>query len=454
VGIRNKKMRSIIVLVVTFYLLNPTLYAVTYDGRDLKGIEGLIEEHTNNTEWIGKKAWRHAAQQRIERYRKKQLTLILEDDAGNPISGATIDAELVRHEFQFGTVFSIKQFNMIRKYVHLFGNQIGFENALKYKHKDTLSQHIPEVLIWARDNAITVRGHTLIWPGWRHMHQDALRFKDTTDAKGLNQFVNNQIIEASKKWDVVAWDVLNEPLGNQDIQKVLGQRSMAQWFLLAAKHRLNDYSTLYINENRIISAPTRQQDRIRRYINTIKSIRKDGGTIEGIGVQARFRTNDITPDMVYQRLERLAIFELPITATEFEVVDTSPRFSPTEFRRAEMTENYMTVLFSHPRVNGIVAWTLLNKLTKRSRAGEKPINIPENRGLLNWDFSLPLNGKVWLHLINQRWRTHVSTKTDKLGAAKIFGFKGYYVITISNNSEIGKRLIKIDGNKDKIILKI
>ena len=229
---------------------------------------------------------------------------------------------------------------------------------------------------------------------------------------------------------------------------------MAQWFLLAAKHRLNDYSTLYINENRIISAPTRQQDRIRRYINTIKSIRKDGGTIEGIGVQARFRTNDITPDMVYQRLERLAIFELPIMATEFEVVDTSPRFSPTEFRRAEMTENYMTVLFSHPRVNGIVAWTLLNKLTKRSRAGEKPLNIPENRGLLNWDFSLPLNGKIWLHLINQRWRTYVSTKTDRLGAAKIFGFKGYYVITISNNSEIGKRLIKIDDSIDKIILKI
>ena len=365
-----------------------------------------------------------------------------------------IDAELVRHDFQFGTVFGVKQFNMIRKYVHLFGNQIGFENALKFKHKDTLTKNVPEVLAWARENAITVRGHTLIWPGWRHMHKDALRYKSVTDTEGLNQFVNNQIIEAAEKWDVVSWDVLNEPLGNQDIQEVLGQESMAQWFLLAAKHRLNDYSTLYINENRIISAPTRQQDRIQKYINTIKSIRLDGGTIEGIGVQARFRTNDITPDMIYRRLERLSIFGLPILATEFEVVDTSPHFSPSDFRRAEMTENYMTVLFSHPEVNGIVAWTLLNKLTKKSRAGEKPKNIPDNRGLLNWDLSLPLNGKIWLHLINQRWKTHVATETDKFGVAKIFGFKGFYVITISHNSQIEKRLIKIDDSTDKIILKL
>ena len=136
-------------------------------------------------------AWRNTAQQRIDRYRKKQSTIILKDAFGNPISGAMIDAKLVRHEFQFGTVFSVKQFNMIRKHLHLFGNQIGFENALKYKHKDTLSKNVPEVMAWARENAVTVRGHTLVWPGWRHMHKDALRFKNTPDIKRLQQFVDS-----------------------------------------------------------------------------------------------------------------------------------------------------------------------------------------------------------------------------------------------------------------------
>jgi endo-1,4-beta-xylanase len=453
-SVKNKSLRPIVYLVQTLVFFCPSLGAVTYDGSDISGIEELIEEHANNAKWTGKMAWRNTAQQRIDRYRKKQSTIILEDAFGNPISGAMIDAKLVRHEFQFGTVFGVKQFNMIRKHLHLFGNQIGFENALKYKHKDTLSKNVPEVLAWARENAVTVRGHTLVWPGWRHMHKDALHFKNTPDIKGLQQFVDNQIIEASQKWDVVAWDVLNEPLGNQDIQKVLGQEVMAQWFSLAARHRRNDYSTLYINENRIISAPTQQQDRIQRYINTIRSILQDGGPIEGIGVQARFRTNDISPAMIYRRLERLAIFKLPIMATEFEVVDTGPHFSPSEYRRAEMTENYMTILFSHPRVTGIVAWTLLNKLTKKSRAGEKLINIPDNRGLLNWDLSLPLNGKVWLHLINQRWQTHATMQTNKLGAAKFLGFKGYYVMTISKSSQTEKRLIKVDDNRDEIILRI
>jgi GH35 family endo-1,4-beta-xylanase len=428
--------------------------AKIYDGSDISGIEKLVETHLDSTKWRGKEAWRTNAEQRIELLRKRRVTVLVNDTDGNAVSGAIVGAKLIQHEFEFGTVFDVRQFNRVRDVIRNFGNQIGFSNALKYKWKDKLGGLAAEPMEWANNNGVTVRGHTLIWPGWKHMHADALPYRKVDDKEGLKRFVDNQIIEAASKWDVMAWDVINEPLDNQDLQPVLGPDAMAHWFRLAAANRRNPNATLYINENRIISAPARQRDRIPRFIDTIDSILSAGGPIEGIGVQARFRTDDIKPEEVYARLDRLGVFGLPIVATEFEIVDTRPKFAPSDFRRAEMTENYMTILFSHPRVNGIVAWTLLNKLSKRSRSGDKAQNIPDNRGLLNWDSSVPLNGKIWLHLINKRWHTDVKTTTDVQGVSEIFGFKGFYIISITNGSKTEQRLIKIDDQKDKHILVI
>ncbi len=427
---RHQRIIGFIFLSLIFRQVN----AQPFDGSDIKGIEELLLVNENPELWIDQQSWRRDAAQRIDQYRKQTLLIKLENKDGLPISGATIHAKLVRHDFAFGTAFNINTLDKVKDVLSNFGNQIGFSSALKYKRKDTLGLLVPAALEWAKDNSIDVRGHNLVWPGWKFMHADAHQYRDGKHNNDLKQFIENQIIEAAEKWDVMAWDVMNEPLDNQDIQQLLGYEVMADWFKIAAKHRRNKDALLYINENRIISAPHRQTERISRYREVIDSIISQGGPVEAIGVQARFRVDNITPDEFFQRLESFADLDLPIMATEFEIVDThSNNFFPSDLRRAEMTENTMMMLFSHPRVNGIMAWTLLNGLKKRSRHSEPVLDIPENRGLLNWDMSLPLNGKMWLHLIKQRWHTDIDQTTDINGQMLLYGFKGQYKVQITTD---------------------
>ena len=426
----------------------------SYDGTDVAGLERVLRIHADPSKWRGRNAWRQQAQGRIQRYRKNQVQLIIRDASGAPVVGAVVDAKLIRHQFTFGTVFGVQQFAKVKDVLPYFGSQIGFENALKYKHKDSKAKYLPSVIEWAKERGIGVRGHTLIWPGWRFMHKDSRVFQEGDDAEGLRNFVDRQIIEAAKKWDVTEWDVLNEPLDNQELQAVLGQQSMAQWFKLADEYRRNKDTPLLINENRIISAGPKQEARIARYVDMIANIIARGGPIEGVGVQARFRTDSISPYEVYQRLERLAVLDLPIVATEFEIVDTRPNFSPSDLQRAKMTEAYMTILFSHPKVTGINAWTLLNKLTKVSRHGDRPAKTPDDRGLLNWDMTLPLNGKVWLHLIHQRWHSHINQVSDDAGVIILSGFKGTYEVAVTTSRGTVKRGVFLGDGPRQIELEI
>ncbi len=446
---------------ITFLTISLSLsvYGQQYDGTDIKGLESLLQQSEPSVLTTGKQAWRISANQRIETHRKQHMLIKVLDASGKPVEHAKVNAKLIKHDFAFGVVIKAKQFAKVKSVLADFSNQIGFGSALKYKRKDELSSLVPPVLDWATEHNIDVRGHNLVWPGWKFMHKDAQQYKHGNNNQGLKAYVDNQIEQAAKKWDVMAWDVVNEPLDNQDIQPLVadgdGSNAMAHWFKLADKYRRNKDALLYINENRIISASQRQAYRIDDYLEVIDKTIARGGPIEAIGMQARFRVDDISPEKLYQRLEKFSYLDLPIMATEFEIVDTpGAKFAPSALRRAEMAENYMTLLFSHPKVNGIMAWTLVNGLTKSSRSGEKPLNIPENKGLLNWDMSLPLNGKMWLYLTKQRWHTDVTQNTNQDGDVLVHGFKGQYEISVNTEQGIYTHVTTLKDQDQTITIKL
>ena len=89
-----------------------------------------------------------------------------------------------------------------------------------------------------------------------------------------------------------------------------------------------------------------------------------------------------------------------------------------ELEKAGMTERVMTVLFSHRLVNGIYAWTIMS----RDRA------IVEASGRLN------LRGKVWMHLMKNRWWTDETLSTDANGTVNLRGFKGDYTILVGGDA--------------------
>jgi hypothetical protein len=61
-----------------------------------------------NLDYAGREpiaAWRKAAQERIEKYRKGNLRVLVTDAAGKPVSNADVKVNMTRHAFYFGSSF-------------------------------------------------------------------------------------------------------------------------------------------------------------------------------------------------------------------------------------------------------------------------------------------------------------------------------------------------------------
>jgi len=409
---------------------------MTYDGQDILGIESIVDVERSKNE-----PWRKEANQRIEQHRKADIHIQVIDQQGQPVEDATVQIQLKKHHFKFGGVVSarilagqVKNIDpeMYKSFCLQSFNQVGFNNALKYKLKKGLAPLVPPIMSWLKQNDMPVRGHTLIWPGWNHMHKDAVQLKE--DPEALRQFCDQQIIEYAQNWDVVEWDVMNEPRGNHDIQDILGKDVIVEWFQLAKQHVRNKDALLFLNENRVVSAPPAQKKRyMKLYLETARYLQEKGAPISGVGYQSRYKW-DCPPEEMYARLcEMDKALQLPISATEFEVADT-PRHQWTEETRSEMTERVMTVYFSHPSVISILAWTIIDR--------------DENqKGLARPDGTLKKNGKVWHYLTKQKWHTDEAEMTDATGAVSFRGFKGDYSYTIQHGNNRTEGTFKLENSK-------
>lgn len=425
-------------------------------GNNITGIESLVQEIECPTE-----SWRTAANLRIDNNRKLQRTIELIDPDGFAVPNANIDLQLLSHEFKFGAAAQAKLWHgtagfagdptaAAYKQAYLgFGfNKGGFQNALKYKLRESFAPLVPPMLDWFSANGIDVRGHALIWPAWENMEAtisaedlalitsfDASFTETVADtapqdlsSDDLKIYINYMIATQAAKWDVVEWDVLNEPRDKTDVSDKLGavQNAIeeASWFNLAEASVFNTGALLFLNENKVISdddTATLITNRIDSFKSTADSILAGGGALQALGFQSRFGAMNAADD-IYARLEYFSDLGLPIAATEFEMKDDR---ITDEFDRAVMTERVMTTYFSHPAVTDIVAFTFMQDQGRT-----------DARHLVNLDGEPNLRGKTWLYLTKKYWATHVVTQLDRNGQHVLNGFKGDYRATVSRDGEL------------------
>ena len=80
---------------------------------------------------------------------------------------------------------------------------------------------------WMRSHNIPVRGHNLVWPGWRHLPTDMRT--EASDHEALNRRIADHIRnEAGKLAGQVEWDAINEPYLNNDLMRILGDEAMGE----------------------------------------------------------------------------------------------------------------------------------------------------------------------------------------------------------------------------------
>ena len=425
-------------------------------GNNIAGIESLVQEIECPTE-----SWRAAANLRIDNNRKLQRTIEVIDPDGFAVPSANIDLQLLSHEFKFGAAAQAKLWHGTagfdgdpssaayqQAYLGFGFNKGGFQNALKYKLRESFASFVQPMLNWFSANDIDVRGHALIWPAWENMEAaisaadlalitsyDSAFTETVADVApqdlsidNLKIYINYMIASQAAQWDVVEWDVLNEPRDKTDVSDKLGVApnaiEEANWFNLAEASVLNIDALLFLNENKVISddnTTTVITNRVNSFRATADSILANGGALQALGFQSRFGAMNSADD-IYARLEYFSDMGLPIAATEFEMKDDK---ITDEFDRAVMTERVMTTYFSHSAVTDIMAFTFMQDQGRT-----------DARHLVNLAGEPNLRGKIWLYLTKKYWTTHVVSQLDRNGQHVLDGFKGNYRATVSRAGEL------------------
>lgn len=389
--------------------------------------------------------WRSAALDRIEQIRKGTIEVQVHNSSGQPVPGATVEISQVEELFHWGTAIQsgwmMKQTPGADRYRELIlehfneaspGNILKW-NALEDWGPDFSLERADVVLDWIRENDLTVRGHTLIWPGWKNLPKRLRTLQN--DPVKLQNAVDERILDMTQRFKgkIDDWDVINEPFNNHDLIDILGEEMIDRAFRLAregdpdAALYLNDFGQLASN-NQLNSA---HQEYIYGLMNRL--VERDV-PVDGIGFQCHFSSQPTDPEKLLQILDRFADLGLKIKITELDMLMAD------EDLRADYMRDFHIAVFSHPAVAGIQHWGFWHHAHWR----------PES-ALFDQHFNLRKHGKEFFDLRNQ-WRTQTSVETNDNGQAQVKAFLGTYRITVTHGgSQIEANLELLHPGKTETV---
>lgn len=369
--------------------------------------------------------WRKAAAERIEKYRKADLRVVVNDASGRPVPDATVAIALQRHAFGFGSCVAASRIegtgpdnDRYRDVIRNSYSKVVLENDLKWNawergapdgRKTTLA-----ALRWLRDQGIDVRGHNLVWPSWRNSPPSLKALKDDPDA--LEKRIEDHIrdVVGATRGQLTEWDVVNEPYANHNVLDLLPPNAMASWFGLA--RRLDPRPVLFLNDYAGLTSRGENTPHKDAFEKTLRSLKDQGAPLGGLGIQAHFGRQLTGPEPLLKELDRWAALGLDIQVTEFDL-----DFDDEEVQ-ARYTRDFMTAVFSHPAVSALLMWGFWEESHWKPQAA-----------LYRGDWSIKPNGQAWNDLVLKEWHTDLAVKTDASGTASARGFLGQYRITVTSH---------------------
>jgi GH35 family endo-1,4-beta-xylanase len=414
--------------------------------------------------------WRAEADQRIEAIRKGDLTITVQDSAGQPVMGATVAVKMKRHAFAFGTAISsgfmktgaLDQVTHYQQEVVALFNTVVEENALKWKplagdwgsfYNIDLAQWGVD---WARSQGLAVRGHNLVWPSWTNSpvalkkllgtsdgggavdaaasidaaddgdagddggsDTDAGSLASTTGPEAVRAAVRKHITDTvtAMAGKLIHWDVVNEPFDNHDITDLpgFGLPEMVEWFKLA--RQADPVPKLFINDYAILAGGGGTTAHRDFYEQIVKDLLAGGAPLDGLGMQGHFGLNVTAPDDALAILDRFGKLGPEIWITEFDMVvndlDLAGRY----------TRDILTLVFSHAKVGGFIMWGFWDGA-----------HYAKNAPIYDKDWNLKPAGQAYKDLVFSKWWTDTTCTSDASGLCLVRGFLGDYELTVTSGS--------------------
>jgi GH35 family endo-1,4-beta-xylanase len=374
--------------------------------------------------------WRKAALDRIEKHRKADLTLTLNDAEGKPLADTEVTLSLRRHQFGFGSAVVAKRFSgdseddrRYRDLVDRLFSIIVFENDLKdgnwspdfnAQRKATRNTELEKAFAWLKERHIPVRGHYLMQVATPYNLQkitDSTVIRDRTLASVTERlaFVNDRVIE----WDVInhpiAWggaDMLNKRPGLEHLDREVFQ-------LASQKTQL----PFFVNEDQVFR-PGPQCDDTFTYI---QALNEAGLTVAGLGNQAHFHESYLpSPEHLLAITDRYATIVPRQSITEYDIVTNED-----EQLAADYTRDVLIATFSHPAYTSFLLWGFWEGSHWKPEAAS-----------WNKDWTIRPRGAVIEEWITKHWHTKLTAKTNAQGQLTFRGFPGWYEVTQANQTHL------------------
>ncbi len=367
-------------------------------------------------------SWRAEADARIREIRRRQVQVRVVDSQGKPQAGVAVEVRQTRKAFPFGAAVSgaLVRNARYRDFFKSHFNWAVFENESKWysngRGPGREDYTVADAMVqWCRENGIPVRGHCIFWepekwqPRWV-MQLDAAQLKAAVEHR-MDSAVNHF------RGAFVHWDVDNEMLHGSFFKDRLGEGIHA-WMYQRARE-LDPDVKLFVNEFNILSVDkdfsSVQTD---EYVADIRRLREQGAPIDGVGIQGHIWSEDILahPEIIKQRLDKVAALKLPIWISEFDVADAD------EKANADKLELVYRTAYSHPAVEGIMMWIFWAGNSWRG----------PNGGLAKRDWTLNEAGRRFEALMAE-WSTNASCVADSDGIFTFQGFQGDYAVRLKGS---------------------
>lgn len=353
--------------------------------------------------------------------------------------GERVTIEQLRHQFWFGCAISNSAFNGsmsesdLKQYKEKFlenFNSAVTENAVKWgnmeRERGKVNFNLVDaILAWTSENDIPLRGHNIFW-GIPQFVQPWIK---ELDDKALKETLENraETLASRYKGRFAEYDLNNEMIHGNYYEDRLGPEItqwMAEWV-----HQGDPDAKLYLNDYDITTG-----NKLPEYMAQIRTLLRQGIPIAGIGVQGHLHAETFDRHELKRSLDSLAIFQLPVCITEFNIPGQRSKFmqdaklkmtAEEEVMNAKELADFYRICFAHPAVKGIVMWGFW----------ERANWIPAS-SMYRADWTATPLAEAYRELIFKEWHTQASGKADRKGNFSTSAFYGKYKITVGDVSKI------------------
>ena len=395
----------------------------------------------------------------IEKYRKGDAKITVTDENGKPIPNAKIKVKQKTHEFRFGAnIFMLDELETEEKnekYKKLFAETFNMATLPFYwdtlepeKGKPRYAKDSPKVyrrpspdlcIEFCEKHGIEPREHALAYD---HLFPAWLADKSVDEVKSE---LEKRYAEISERYadKIPTIEVTNEMAWEKGVTSFYDEPDFIEWcFKTAEKYFPNNQ--LVINE----ASPYPWEDRCRvtdKYYSYIEANMLKGARIDAIGMQYHlFHRREteyestrvfLNPKSLYKHMDMYSNLGKPIQVTEVTIPAYSWEAEDEEIQ-AEILEKLYSVWFSHPSVEQIIYWNLVDGYAFRAEPGD--MTAGENYyhgGLIRFDMTPKPAFLKLKELLEERWHTEAELVTDENGNAEFRGFYGDYDVEIGGETK-------------------